>query len=397
MKQFCVRQGFVPVLASITLLFVMLSSCKKEEQAAPTPPDVQVIEVIQKDMPITKEWVGQTIGAVDVEIRARVSGWLTSINFKEGSEVKKGTLLYTIDDSELRQQVAEAQGRLAQAKTLLARAKSDVNRYRPLAEAGAVSQRDLETALAEAGARKGEVDAAEASLKVAEINLGYCKVEAPIDGLIGISAARVGDFVGRPPNPIILNTMSQIDSVHVRFSISEQEYLDLVRRVTAQTQTRENARRTEFQMILADGSTYPRKGRLAYLQRQIDASTGTLMLETSFPNPDKMIRPGQFAKVRAVFDEVKGATVIPTRAVTELQGQFIVYALGPDNKAQFRKVQLGPKIGTLQVVEQGVNPGEKIVVEGIQKVRPDMLVAPKVVSYPGDSTTVVADKPEGGK
>ena len=396
MKMPYVQRRLTALLVSITLLSVMLSSCKKAEQAAPAPIEVQVVEVIQKDMPITKEWVGQTIGAVDVEIRARVNGWLTTINFKEGTEVKKGTLLYTIDDSELRQQVAEAQARVAQARTLLVRARSDVNRYRPLAEAGAVSQRDLESALAEAGARQGEVDAAEASLKVAEINLGYSRVVAPINGLIGISAARVGDFVGRPPNPVILNTISQIDSIHVRFSISEQEYLDLVRRVTAQPAAERPGKKAQFEMVLADGSTYPRKGNLAYLQRQIDASTGTLLLEASFPNPEKMVRPGQFAKVRAVFDEVKGATVIPTRAVAEIQGQYVVYAVGPDNKAQFRKIQLGPKIGGLQIIEQGVAPGERIVVEGAQKVRPDMIVAPTVVAYPGD-TTAVASRQEGGK
>ena len=396
MKPSSVRRGLVALLVSIGLLALVLASCKQEEQTVVAPTEVQVVEVIQKDMPITKEWVGQTIGAVDVEIRARVSGWLTSIDFKEGTEVKKGKLLYTIDDSELRQQVAEAQGKLAQARTMLVRARSDVNRYRPLAEAGAVSQRDLETALAEEGARQGEVDAAQALLNVAEINLGYSKVTAPINGLIGISAARVGDFVGRPPNPVILNTMSRIDSIHVRFSISEQEYLDLVRRVTAQPEGRAQARKTEFEMVLADGSIYPRKGTLVYLQRQIDASTGTLLLEASFPNPDKMVRPGQFAKVRAVFDEVKGATVIPTRAVTELQGQYIVYAVGPDNKAQFRKVQLGPKLGSLQIIEQGVDPGERIVVEGIQKVRPDMTLSPKIVAYPGD-TTAVTSRPEGGK
>jgi len=395
-KQSYVRRGLIALMISIALVAGVLSGCTEEKQAAPSAPEVQVVEVIQRDMPITKEWVGQTTGAEDVEIRARVNGWLTSINFREGTEVGKGTLLYTIDDSELRQQVAEAQGRLAQARTMLARAKSDVNRYRPLAEAGAVSQRDLETALAEAGSQQGEVDAAEASLKVAEINLSYARVTAPIDGLIGISAARVGDFVGRPPNPVILNTMSRVDSVHVRFSISEQEYLDIVRRATVQQRAEGGGKKTEFELVLADGLTYPLKGRLVYLQREIDASTGTLLLETSFPNPDKILRPGQFARVRAIFSEVKGATVIPTRAVTELQGQYIVYAVGADNKAQFRKVQLGPKLGRLQIIEQGVNPGEKIVVEGIQKVRPDMILAPTTVEYPGDSTSV-AGQPEGGK
>jgi membrane fusion protein (multidrug efflux system) len=259
-----------------------------------------------------------------------------------------------------------------------------------------VSQRDLEAALAEAGAREGEVDAAKAALKVAEINLGYATITAPIDGLIGISAARVGDFVGRPPNAVILNNISRIDSIHVRFSISEQEYIDLVRRFAARQKTGAAAKKTELEMVLADGSTYPLKGTIVYLQRQIDASTGTLLLEASFPNPSRAIRPGQFARVRAVFDERKDATVIPARAVTELQGQYIVYALSSDNKAQFRKVQLGPKLGGLQIVEQGVTPGDRVIIEGVQKVRPDMIVAPTVVPYPGDSTAAPA-RAKGGK
>jgi len=371
-----------------------MAGCKKEEQVAPAPPDVKVVEVIQKDMPITKEWIGQTLGSVDIEIRARVNGWVTGMHFKEGTTVRKGTLLYTIDDSELRQQVAEAQGRLAQARTLQVRAQSDVNRFRPLAEAGAVSQRDLETALAEAGSRQGEVDAAQAALKVAEINLSYATVTAPIDGLIGISAARVGDFVGRPPNPVILNTISRIDSIHVRFSISEQEYLDLARRLSTERGETKPGSKARLDMVLADETTYPLKGTLVFLQRQIDASTGTLLLEASFPNPQRLLRPGQFAKIRAVYDERKGAAVIPARAVTELQGQHIVYAVGPDNKVQFRKVRLGPKLGSLQIVEEGVAPGEKIVVEGVQKVRPDMVVAPTVVPFAADS--VAAPSPVGG-
>jgi len=382
------------LIALMAIFGLMMAGCKKEEQVAPAPPDVKVVEVIQKDMPITKEWIGQTLGSVDIEIRARVNGWVTGMHFKEGTTVRKGTLLYTIDDSELRQQVAEAQGRLAQARTLQVRAQSDVNRFRPLAEAGAVSQRDLETALAEAGSRQGEVDAAQAALKVAEINLSYATVTAPIDGLIGISAARVGDFVGRPPNPVILNTISRIDSIHVRFSISEQEYLDLARRLSTERGETKPGSKARLDMVLADETTYPLKGTLVFLQRQIDASTGTLLLEASFPNPQRLLRPGQFAKIRAVYDERKGAAVIPARAVTELQGQHIVYAVGPDNKVQFRKVRLGPKLGSLQIVEEGVAPGEKIVVEGVQKVRPDMVVAPTVVPFAADS--VAAPSPVGG-
>ena len=385
-------------ILAVPVLFGLLAGapgCGKEAPIA-APPEVKVVEAIQKDVPIIREWVGQTSGAVDIEIRARVNGWLTSMDFKEGTELRKGTLLYTIDDSELRQQVAEARGKLAEANTLLVRAQADVNRYRPLAAAGAVSQRDLERALAEAGARQGEVDAAKASLNVAEINLGYATVTAPIDGLIGISRARVGDFVGRPPNPIILNTISRVDTIHVRFSITEQEYMDLIRRFGAAKKPRAPEDRIPLEMVLADGSIYPLKGTAVFAQRQIDESTGTLLIEAAFPNPGRSIRPGQFAKVRAVFEERKGATLVPARSVIELQGQYIVYAVTSENKAQFRKVTLGPKFGQLQVVEQGVSPGEKVIVEGIQKVRPDAVVSATLVSMPADSTST-QEASGGGK
>lgn len=369
------------VLIPAALLALSAGGCGKKEQATTAAPtEVKVVTVLQKDVPISKEWVGQTLGAVDIEIRARVNGWLQGIHFREGTEVKKGTLLYTIDTSELDQAVAEAKGRLAEARTLLARAESDVNRYRPLAAAGAVSQRDLETALAEYGARKGEVEAAQASLRLAEINLGYARITAPIDGLIGISAARVGDFVGRPPNPVILNTISRVDSIHVRFSITEQEYLELVRQLQTAAQKAEAKQKRELEMVLADGSRYPYKGYVSFAQRQIDPATGTLQFEASFPNPERLVRPGQFARILAVVDERKGAVVVPARAITELQGQYLVYTVGEGNKVALRRVLLGPKAGSFTVIEQGVNAGEKVVVEGLQRIRPDMVVAPTEIS-----------------
>jgi membrane fusion protein, multidrug efflux system len=394
-KTLIFRVQAAATLVCISVLLVM-SSCKKEEQVAAAPPEVKVAEAVQRDVPIYKEWVGQTVGAVDIEIRARVNGWLKGIHFREGTEVKKGTLLYTIDDSELKQSVAEARGRLAQATTLLTRASSDVARYRPLAEAGAVSQRDLETALAEEGARKGEVDAAKASLEVAQINLGYASVYAPIDGLVGISTARVGDFVGRPPNPVILNTISRIDSIHVRFSISEAEYLDLVRRIQTQQSKVDQEKKRSLQMVLADGSVYPLPGMVSYIQRQVDAATGTLQMEASFPNPQKYLRPGQFARVRSAIDERRGAILIPIRGVTELQGQYFVYVVGPDNKAQFRKIKLGPRTGALAIIDEGISAGERVIVEGMQKVRPDAVVSPTAVSSPADSSRP-AGQQGGGK
>ncbi len=361
----------------MVLPFVLVfPGCGDEEQSAPATLEVKVVRALTQDVPIMKEWIGQTAGAADIEIRARVAGWLQGLHFVEGSEVEKDALLYTVDQSELLQAVAEANGKLAQTKTLLARAKSDVDRYRPLAAEGAVSKRDLESAEAEYGALQGEIAAAQAALKVAEINLSYATIRAPSRGLIGLSAARVGEFVGRPPNPVILTTLSRIDTIHVKFSITEEEYLDLTRRVNPDSVKSKGKRKDVFQMILADGSLYPERGSLLFAQRQIDAATGTLQIEAAFPNPRKNVRPGQFARIRAVFDEMKGAVVIPSRAVTEIQGQSVIYKVDGQNKVHFLRVKLGPRVGALQVVEQGLRDGDTVIVEGIQRVRPDMIVKP---------------------
>jgi len=371
-----VKYGIPFVFTIIFAVVWLLPGCSEEEQAAPTILEVKVVPAMTQDVPIIKEWIGQTSGAADIEIRARVAGWLQGLHFVEGSEVEKGALLYTIDQSELLQSVAETKGRLAQASTLLARAKSDVDRYRPLAAEGAVSKRDLESAEAEYGALQGEVAAAQAALNVAEINLSYATVRAPSAGLIGLSTARVGEFVGRPPNPVILTTLSRIDTIHVKFSITEEEYLDFTKRMDPNPVNRKGKKKDLFEMILADGSLYPQRGSLLFAQRQIDAATGTLQLEAGFPNPTKTVRPGQFARIRAVFDEVKSAIVVPARAVTEIQGQTVLYTVDSENKVHFKRVQVGPRVGSVQVIERGLQDGESVIVEGIQRVRPDMIVKP---------------------
>ena len=372
--------GYAIMLFLLAVLTFYISACGKEEKQVGAPPEVQVTKAVKMNVPITGEWVGQTLGAVDIEIRARVEGWLQSMHFREGSEVKKGTLLYTIDPSELREAVAGAEGKVAAARTLLMQAEEDVKRYTPLAEVGAVSKRDLEIAISRYEAQKGELDAALAQLNVAKTNLGYATVTAPITGLIGISAARVGDFVGRPPNAVILNTISRVDSIHVRFSISESEYLNLVRQIEKEGKTKIKAK--EIQMILADGSSYPYLGVISFAQRQIDAATGTLQFEASFPNEEKMLRPGQFAKVRIVIDERKDATVVPSRAIFEIQGQKNVYVIDENNKVVMRVVTTGPEYNNNVVIETGVNPGETVIYEGLLKVRPDITVTPIEAKLP---------------
>jgi len=374
------QTGYIAVLFVGILLAFFITSCGEEEKPVGAAPDVQVVKAIKMNVPVTGEWIGQTLGAVDIEIRARVDGWLQGMHFREGSEVNQGALLYTIDATELRERVAEVEGKVAAAKTLLVQAEEDVKRYTPLAKVGAVSQRDLELALSRYEAQKGELDAALAQLNVAKTNLGYATVTAPITGLIGISAARVGDFVGRPPNAVILNTISRVDSIHVRFSISESEYLNLVRQIEKEGKTKVKAK--EIQMILADGSAYPYLGVISFAQRQIDPATGTLQFEASFPNKERMLRPGQFAKVRIVVDERKDAVVVPSRSIFEIQGQKTVYVVDDANKVILRVVRTGPVYNNRTVIESGVNIGENVIYEGVLKVKPDVIVSPIEANIP---------------
>lgn len=367
-------------------IFLLLSSCG-EEQVEMKPIEVKVTDVVAKDVPITREWVGQTYGAVDIEIRARVDGWLQGLYFKEGTVVRQGALLYKIDDTELLEAVAEAEGKVASINTLLVQAEDDVKRYTPLAKAGAVSQRDLEIAVSRYEARKGELDAANAALKIAQTNLSYATVLSPITGLIGISQARVGDFVGRPPNPVILNTISRIDSIHVKFSISEQEYLYLVKKLGDNDKSKPSKKR-ELEMVLADGSIYPQKGYVVFTQRQIDATTGTLQFEASFPNKEEYLRPGQYAKIRTVIEERKNALVIPSRALIELQGQYTVYVVDKDNKVQLRMVNTATSYGQYTVIESGLSAGDKVIIEGMQKVKPEMVVNPVETTLTEDSKII---------
>jgi len=362
-------------MAASAALLLALSGCGNKEAGTPGAPlEVGVVTAVQKDVPIHGEWVGQVYGAQDIEIRARVSGWLQGIHFAEGQPVTKGQLLYTIDPSELQEQYNQAVARRAEVLTMLTQAEADVKRYRPLAEAGAVSQRTLEIAEANLAARRSELDAAEASVRYSQINLGYATIESPISGLIGLSLAKPGEFVGKYPNPVILNTVSSIDTVRVRFAITEREYLELVKRFSART--RENNGRRPLDLILADGSVYPHAGWASTAEREVDTATGTLTVEGYFPNPDRFLRPGQFARVRTAVEERKGAVVIPSRAVLDLQGIKIVYVVGADNKAQNRRVTIGATVGNEAVVDDGVSAGERVIVDGLVRVRPDMVVAP---------------------
>jgi membrane fusion protein (multidrug efflux system) len=366
----------------------LLTACGPSEPPAPPPLPVQVAEAEQRDIPLTIEMVGQTLGTQDVPIRARVDGFLEGLYFQEGRTVKKGDLLYRIDQQPFKAKLVEAQSGLASAQTQLANAKSDLDRIKPLAEMKAVSEQDLDSAQARYDAARANVQAAKAGVELAEIELSYTEIYAPIDGLIGLSRAKPGEYVGKEPNPVVLNVLSDINPIRVRFSISEREYLILARTMMADDQMRSSKRTedprspdredmdTPLELILADGTVFDQFGRADATAQAIDPQTGTFTVEASFPNPNGLLLPGQFARVRADYSTLKGATVIPRRAISELQGRFRVMVVGADNTVEVREVELGPIKDNDQVVESGLQPGERVIVEGLQKVRPGMVVEP---------------------
>ncbi len=366
--------GLVLALLGLGGAFVLVA-CGEDgsDQAAASPPQVFVTEVTVQDVPIVQEWVGETRGQADIEIRARVQGFLEGIHFLEGGPVKKGQLLYTIDKSELLQEVATAEASLAAAKTGLAYAQTDERRYRPLAEMNAVSQRDLDSAIARREAAESEVEAAEAVLRLTQINLSYSEIRAPMDGVIGLTKAKVGDYVGQSPNPVVLNTVSDVDPIHVRFPLGEREYLDLARRYPSE----DRRKSVPLELILADGTVHPEPGYALFVERNIDASTGTLTVEAQFPNPNSVLRPGQYGRIRAIIDQIKGARLIPQRAVQELQGQHQVWVVGDDGAVELRNVVMSRRVDQMWIVREGLEPGERVVVEGIQRLRSGVMVDAK--------------------
>jgi membrane fusion protein (multidrug efflux system) len=382
----------------LLLALAVASACGKSEAPAPPPLEIPVVQVIQKDVPIQIEMVGQTLGSVDIPIRARVQGFLESIDFLEGRRVKKGDLLYTIDPRPFQSKVVEAQGRLAESRTMLAKARSDLARIRPLAEMKAVSQQDLDSAVAQYEAAKGSVQASEAQLEQAEIELGYARIEAPIDGRIGISQAKVGEFVGAAPNPVVLNYVSQTDPIRVRFSINEREYLRFARRLVELRDTPEERAGSGpgLELILADGTVHKHRGHVVGYEAAIDPTTGTFTLEADFPNPNSIVLAGQFARVRAVVETRKNASLVPQRAVTELQGKFRVFVVASDGTVELREVETGPRIENLLLIDSGLNPGERVALEGLLRLADGMKVVPKTVGWEGREEVSPDPQADGG-
>jgi membrane fusion protein (multidrug efflux system) len=343
------------------------------------------VDVWQTTVPIPIDFVGQTFGYKDIPIRARVDGFLTGLYFTEGSVVKKGQLLYTIDPDQLKALEATKLSGLAEARTRLVKAESDLNRIRPLAAINAVSQRDLDAAVADFEAAKARVESEQAQVDYARINLGYTRISSPIDGIIGMTEAKVGEYVGKAPNPVVLNEVSSIDTILVNFSISESEFLKLLRvrqAKLADTSSAQESDQSKISLVLSDGSLFDQPGRFSFANRQVDPATGTILFQAAFPNPDKLLRPGQFARIKVILEEIEGGLLIPQRCVRELQGIHQVYAINANNEIELKNVKLGVKVGGMWMVESGLQAGESIVFEGLNLVRPGTKIQPEKVEIP---------------
>jgi membrane fusion protein, multidrug efflux system len=368
------------------ILLIFLVSCKKEVAPEAKPLEITIIEVLQQDVRLESEYTGQTFGQSDIQINPRVDGVIESLNFKEGSVVTKGELLYTIDPLPFQAKVIQAQGNLAESQARLAKAKSDLDMVEPLAKMNALSQRELVAAKEAYNAALAKMSASTASLDNARIELGYCRITAPINGLIGISKVRVGDYV-RPGATSVLNTISDLGDVRVRFTISEQEFLRIFREFNKENSTLKGIGES-ITLKLSDGSMYPQLGKMSFADRQIDPSTGAITFETAFPNPDKLLRPGQYVKVGVVTDVRKNAIVIPQRAVIEMQGIYQVYVLGANNTVEMKIITPGPSFKDGYVIEDGLKAGDKIAIGGTSLLKNGSVISPKVIPWqPGESQT----------
>lgn len=380
---------FLPVLVLATALIVFLYK-RSAHSPAIEPPEVLVMDVIQKDVPIYGNWIGTLDGMVNAQIRAQVSGYLMTQAYREGSLVNKGDLLFEIDPRPFQAALDKAAGQLAQAQAHQGKTELDVKRYTPLAKTSAISQEELDDAVQANLAAKAAVDSALAQVQEAKLNLGFTRITSPVTGIAGIAEAQVGDLVG--PSSPKLTTVSQVDPIKVYFPISEQEYMRVAEKIiTDERNGMTNAHHhKDLELILVDGFKYPQKGEVIIADRQVNIRTGTIRIAGLFPNPGYILRPGQYAHVRSVMQMCKGALLVPQRAVIETQGTYSVVVVDKNNRASIRPVQMGDRSGEFWIVSQGLKPGEKVVVEGTQKVREGALVTPR--PYVPDVTPTSVDE-----
>jgi membrane fusion protein (multidrug efflux system) len=365
------------MMTALLVLVTAAAACSKQSEAAkpaPPPPTVVVAPVTQSDQQVVREWLGTTEGDVNAEIRPKVEGYLLRRAYAEGSTVRQGQLLFEIDPRQVQSQMRQAQANLAQAEAALSKANRDVARYEPLAAERAISQQELDNARSSQDAARASVGSLRAAVENARLNQSWTRVTSPIAGVAGIAQAQVGNLVSPQT---VLATVSRVDPIRVVFPMSEQEYLHY--------QNAASLKNAELELALADGSIYPHKGRITLSGRDVNVKTGTITVVGLFPNPGNLLRPGQYAKVRAVTDMRRGAILIPQRAVNELQGVYQVAVIGPDGKAEVRPVQVGARLGTDWMIESGLNAGERVVVEGFSRVKNGQVVNAKEAAAEGSN------------
>jgi RND family efflux transporter MFP subunit len=369
------KQISIALVSAVLLLHALGCSNGNVRAAAPPPPPVvEVASVIQKDVPVQGEWVGTLEGYVNAQIQPQVSGYLIRQDYREGGLVKKGQLLFEIDPRPFQAVLDQAKGQLAQAEAQMANAELNVKRDIPEAEAHAIPQSQLDTDTQALRAAKASVEADQAAVEQAAINLGYTRVSSLIDGIAGINTVQVGNLVG--PSAV-LTAVSQVSPIKVYFPISEQEYLRMADGGSpGSVDFITHASRIPLQLTLADGSTYPHPGRIIFADRQVNTQTGTIQIVGEFPNSRNLLRPGQYARVQAPTGNIAGALLVPQAAVNQQQGGYQATVISADNRAQVRTVQVGPTVGTLWVITSGLKPGERVVAVGAEKVKDGQLVNP---------------------
>jgi RND family efflux transporter MFP subunit len=379
------------VLGLIVLALIVGAGCtsKTAQGAKPGASDVEVVQVQKEDVPIYAEWIGTLDGLVNADVRAQVTGYLLKQGYQEGAFVKKGQLLFQIDPRPFQAALDQVQGQLAQAQAALANAKAvqrrtelDVERYRPLAEQQAASQQDLDNsvqnnlaAIATVETAKAQIKTYEAAVETAKINLDFTRLISPIDGIAGQAQLQVGALV--TPGSGIVTSVSTVDPIKVYFTVGEPQYLAWRQRFPTDADRQQADKELRLQLILADGSTYPHEGKFYFADRQVDESTGAIRIAGLFPNPNNILRPGGYGKVRAVIRKQPGALLIPQRAVSELQGGYQVAVVGADNKVDVRTVTVGDRVDNRWIITGGLNAGDRVVVEGVQRMRTGVHVNPK--------------------
>lgn len=362
------RHVFFKITVYSVIALTLLAGCSKGPKEAP-PPAVEVMTVIQKDVPIYREWIATLDGMVNATIRAQVQGYLIKQNYREGDLVRKGQVLFEIDPRPFQAALEQAKGQLEVQQARWTTAKVNLARIKPLAEEDAVSKKDLDDSIGVEQSARAAVIAAQAVVDKAQLDLGFTKITSPVDGIAGLAKTQIGNLVG-PGGMEELTTVSTVNPIKVYFQISEQEYLQGGRDM-------ERVGKLSAELILTDGSVYPQKGSFAFADRQVDIKTGTMKVAAVFPNPGNFLRPGQYGRIRVASSVRKDALLVPQRSVAEIQGRYMVAVVGADNKVDIRPVKTAERVDDLWVILEGLKPGERVVVAGIQKVRPGMLVTPE--------------------